>query len=59
VTGELFHEAAKIFIDGQEVAPKQHDNSSFVLKQVLLQPGVHEIRVVNPDEGFASYQLTV
>ena len=59
LTGERFDEMATLFIDAHEVRPKNHDDTMFVVKQLLLEPGTHDIRIVNPDGGTATVALTV
>ncbi len=59
VNGERIDANAALFVDGAQVAAR-FEGGSLIAKPVALNPGTHEIRVVNPG-GVSSqpYSLTV
>lgn len=58
ISGEMFDFGAKVFIDGNEIKLKSQDTDTLSAKKVFLESGNHEVRVVNPDGGTATFQLT-
>ncbi|HKS42411.1 MAG TPA: Ig domain-containing protein [Blastocatellia bacterium] len=59
ISGEEFHQTAKLFIDGSEVIPKSQDATSLSVKKLFLTSGAHTIKVLNPDGGNATTALQV
>jgi hypothetical protein len=59
VTGERIDANAALFVDGAQ-ATAQVDANTITIKPISLNPGAHELRIVNPG-GIASppYQLIV
>jgi hypothetical protein len=59
VTGERIDANAALFVDGAQVAAQVEANT-ITIKPISLNPGAHELRIVNPG-GIASppYQLIV
>jgi hypothetical protein len=59
VSGERFGTAAALFVDDVAVTPKSQDSTSFVVKNLSLSSGTHQVRVVNPDGGVSTATFKV
>jgi hypothetical protein len=59
VDGEKFSATAKLYVDGILIVPKSQDSFSFIVKNLVLTTGNHDVQVVNPDSGTASIVLSV
>ncbi|HWN99880.1 MAG TPA: Ig domain-containing protein [Blastocatellia bacterium] len=57
ISGDLFANDAKVYIDGNEIKLNSHDAESLSAKKVFLPSGDHEVRVVNPDGGIATAEF--
>jgi hypothetical protein len=59
VTGERIDANAALFVDGAQVAA-QVETNTITIKPISLNPGAHELRIVNPGgTASPSYQLIV
>lgn len=60
VVGVNFEPTSRVLVDGQSLVPIFGDATRLVLKQLVLAPGAHDIRVVNANGiSSASASLTV
>jgi len=59
ITGEMFNQEAKLYVDGQQITPTYLDTTSIVVKKLSLAPGTHDVRIMNPDGGISTKPLEV